>query len=325
MGEGGADPAAALGWRPFPPPDSSCDTRKVAENLDDNISPAGYMAKGGVASAHSGALASNCSPSMEGVRATTRHVEQPGVPSTVTDPLARRDDTCREEFFSCEGSEPEGRPNGGAGTDTVEQKPHLPENGRSILTMRYRPDKDAASTTWRCPTNRARESAGESPDSRELVVLNHDERNRETDSRHANEDSGICGSVEASLVPVLAPRETATLEVDPQDLGKEDIEGVKEGCSSTPCVGTMGASEVCLGAPLSLEQGGCQALLSPALSCAIGTNPEPLMETNLETQHQPPTEKKPADDSRQGGERRTEIPTCVGKKLHNAENNDAQV
>ncbi len=322
MGEGGADRAALLGWRPSPSPNTICGTSKGAERVEETSSPQNWIGKGGVASRHSGVLASHCSPSMEDVRATSRHVEQPGFRSTVTYPLARQNDRCCEEFYSCEGSEPEGRPNGSAGTNAVEQKPPcLPGNGRASVTLRHRPEEDAASTACSCPTNRESEGAGENPDRRHVVVVNNDEREREAISRHTSEGSGKCDSIEVGLSPaVLAPGEAGFLKGDPQDCREEKLEG--EGCSNNPWNGNIGAGEVCRGAPLSLEQGGSQALTSPALSCAIGT----MMDTNVETQ-QPLTEEKaaPADDSRRDGEKRTKIPTFVRKKLDNAANIVAEV
>lgn len=311
VGEGGANPTAIFGWRPPSLPDTIYDTRKGAERLDE-----GCMAKGGVASRHGGVLASHFSPSMEDVRATSRHVEQPGFRSIATDPLARQNDTCREEFYSCEGSELEGRPNCVGRDTTVEQKPqNLPENIRArVSLMVHRPEKGATSTAYRCPTDRERKGAGESPNRRQVGAVQNAEREVKAGLRN--------GSMEVDLSPVLAPREAATLEGDPQDHREGELEG--EGCLNTPWIGSMGAGEVCRGAPLSLEQGGCQARLSPALSCVIETNPHPLLDTNVETQQQL-TEEKPADDSRRDGEKQNEIPTSIGKMLDNAANYDAEV
>lgn len=319
VGEGGADPAAALGWRPLPPQDTACDTRDGAERLAETM--VRFTVEAGVASRRTGALASDCSSPTERVRAPSGHVGKSGFHGAVPDPLARRDDTCREEFYSCEGSEPEGRSNGSAVTNAVEQKPRkLSDDSRIGVTLGHRFEKDATGTSA-TRTNQGMAGVGGSPGGREVVILNNDERNRGEGSGNTSESSEKHGGAEAGLASVLLPWETATLRAHTTPPRQDQLEG-----SSNAWTGKEGAGEACRSERPFLEQAVGQASLSPALSRAVETNL--LMDENVEANHvsheESPVEYK-ADDIKREDEQRTDTSARTGKELDDGTKNDAEV
>lgn len=245
------------------------------------------------------------SGAVAGARVSSGRGDQTDCQRPDTESLKRREEGFGEEFYSCEGSEQEGRPKSGAET-IVDEQTQPRYLGCSRVGVGQRP-RVAASTA---EVSQEMTDWGRNVDKTEIVLSKNQESHRERGPRHNGEDSDIGGSVEAGLAPVPARGISGAVKVDPPERRGDELEGL-----SQTSIRNTSLAVVCLTSPPpSLGRRGGHALRPPASSDALRASPmgKEIVEAEQMSQDAPQNHGD-ADEGKREDKKWTETTTHTRK------------
>lgn len=189
--------AAAPVWKPVLLPETSHESH--SRGSPAGVSTHSWRGMQGEAHDDTGAIAAAHPPSMEHAGARADSSDQTGSRRVGAEPPASRKGYCREEFRSCEGSEPQGRPEGSAGIDAEARRVRDDMSDTSVYgTQRCEDDFLSAETVPDPVGAQGRVAVRESADKDGRGLLGDEGGGQQRGSKLDTQDSGNCGSVGAN-------------------------------------------------------------------------------------------------------------------------------